>query len=1755
MVSTRISNIGTSLTYVKGRHIAVSESLGLEISEVLEWSRWTPGAEHVKSITLKNVSFDVIKIKYGLPSTRYFQMDFPEPVRLSPGMTATIPVIFCPTKLVPYSDAVQFNTTNGSFAIQLEGTLPEMDLQMPSELDFGYTPCLEPSRRHLRVRNVGRAPVSIQWKVPEPFQIEPAEGNIQPDRELVFNVVFEPPDSSVFSAAAVCMIRGGPSMVTRLAGIGKYPYLRLERSVLDFREVPPGTAAAADLHLVNASVVPARFAISEAVGVPGQPQFEVAPDEGVVPAGGRLPLTVSFRPTFTTEQKVSATFHVQAQGGNRVELQLRGAAVGPKVAVNTSCLNFGDVAAGRRARRAFMLQNLSKVPVTFQVGADPRGLFQLDTPGGVLGPKASLLINVAFCPKHPSQYWRRLPVLVRDLVDPVSIDLIGTCHNDTWHPDPISEWHVDLALGRIAGPPREIFVASDMPKVFTEASGAFSPRRSGGTDGGGSVAAPLVVRDAWSSYFRTSVEADNGAMRVDTSVVDFGASSRLRAAPQRVVTVTNTAAQKLAVCWHCPAGAEERAPDAPPNPKALIAGGGAPPGPFQVFPEAADIPPGGSVQFRVQFRPQRDAAYYASTLECYCQVKQALVSSLVTGTAQPGQSLSLAMIPPPGVLTVRAVGHTFGQGRQESLPMISVGSPARVDFPAVYMGAVAHQVFPITNSGKTAVSYTVAVDRVSASAGVFAVTPEHGVADPDSTTLVAVRFHAKDARAYAGKVTVTFNGNKDAAQTVALAGAGYRPVLQMGEGGAVYLKPTCAGAVSHTRMTLRNPSQVPVAYAFQVPDAARGLVAVDEETGMVPPGQAVAVTWTFAPRRARTYALQVPCLLTAPHGAVDAETGAPLEESQVLSLVGEATSGGVQATPDRLDLGVVRIGHHAQGGVSLYNASPGVLQYMLRCSRVLPDGSEEPAPPEELIPSEVEGSLPGRVAKTVIFTLGPRAREMYTYRVRCYTSTGAAPGGGKHAAGKHAEPATVFEVLAEGQHPMLQVQDILASPLQKSAAWDLAEVQLINQHLALPLTPEELAMVESLAMGHATVQDVLGAVAPIPVGLPAGRAGGPASVVRLLLGNTSDLPVEWSASLPNETDIDMEHWVQPRYPPDELQAMEHLFALSPRNGKIAPGATQELTVRFEHEAAGLRRFPVLLTVANGKCVRLDLMGRTLPAGEKTLALGGEMRHELQPVELGCGAPPAQATILYNEGVEAVTYEIDTTPLAQLAAENHKFPVLELLSPAAGALPAGGHAVLWWSFTPIEEGTYVSELPVRVEGGEDALIVVTGSGVLPAAPRPPIDEVLEPARDLVTALRPDVVAEVAPDAVGFPAAGPPELSDPSLARIGGGADAAGAGARASYGGVMGRGEKQPLPARVEAVTALVEFSRITAPGQMLAVSQDVITSGPLAIGGVQTSILVLHNVSDVHVRYAWTLGDYAASAAAKGRDALSKRASSVDALSDRGGEEFSLFDGGVEVEPRGGTLKPGERCLCRVKVTAGARALVFDGYMKLVTKKEPHFTKQNAPGAPRLDHSLALSNTANLSPRQKRTLLRGPPKSGVLPLDVKLAGEPDGGGGAAAAQAGRAGGDDEDEEGQTLRVRLRGTVDATLPLARNVEREWQLIAGSYERGAAAGGGLDVGAGVSADELAAAVRAVLSDALADLALDPEVYCKALTQPEGGESGEEEEAAGDRARAAAEKQALLLEAEHFAAGVLEGAVASLLIESVIGAFPAGTGSARAP
>ena len=66
---------------------------GVDCGDGLQWdATWLPGGEYTKQLVVKNVSKEVVKLKYKLPESKFFSMAFPEVIKLTAGLSKTLQV-------------------------------------------------------------------------------------------------------------------------------------------------------------------------------------------------------------------------------------------------------------------------------------------------------------------------------------------------------------------------------------------------------------------------------------------------------------------------------------------------------------------------------------------------------------------------------------------------------------------------------------------------------------------------------------------------------------------------------------------------------------------------------------------------------------------------------------------------------------------------------------------------------------------------------------------------------------------------------------------------------------------------------------------------------------------------------------------------------------------------------------------------------------------------------------------------------------------------------------------------------------------------------------------------------------------------------------------------------------------------------------------------------------------------------------------------------------------------------------------------------------------------------------------------------------------------------------------------------------------------------------------------------------------------------------------------------------------------------
>ncbi|KAJ3320632.1 hypothetical protein HDV06_005150 [Boothiomyces sp. JEL0866] len=299
----------------KNARDARKTQFGIDCADLVHFSHWEPGGEYVKSLVIKNVVMKTQKIKYKLPGTRYFSMEFPETQTLSAGMKWTVNVTFRPVAKECYNDKIEFTTSFGTFYIYIKATLPEHVMEFPEIIDFGYCPIRETAKFNFMMHNTGELASDYEWTIDPPFSITSTSGHILPGTSVSVLLEFKPTQAMVMTAPATCTFgvkkqweKSKVVKTAKVCGIAKFSHLIIQGNskLFDFGDVYVGTTLEQTMILENPSAVHANFKIKKA-HKDNDACFEFSTMTGTVESQSTLEIK------FLIEK--SSTFKIDKQSG------------------------------------------------------------------------------------------------------------------------------------------------------------------------------------------------------------------------------------------------------------------------------------------------------------------------------------------------------------------------------------------------------------------------------------------------------------------------------------------------------------------------------------------------------------------------------------------------------------------------------------------------------------------------------------------------------------------------------------------------------------------------------------------------------------------------------------------------------------------------------------------------------------------------------------------------------------------------------------------------------------------------------------------------------------------------------------------------------------------------------------------------------------------------------------------------------------------------------------------------------------------------------------------------------------------------------------------------------------------------------------------------------------------------------------------------------------------------------------------------
>lgn len=123
-------------------------------------------------------------------------------------------------------------------------------------------------------------------------------GYLVPRATQEIQISYAPEEAKVCIATALFKFSEGEEVTKtlKMSAIGKFPFLNLNQTKIDFEELLVGKVESRKLMLKNNSTVPASFSIEKVSDDGRDIAFSLEQYEGEIPVGGSFEITVKYIP-------------------------------------------------------------------------------------------------------------------------------------------------------------------------------------------------------------------------------------------------------------------------------------------------------------------------------------------------------------------------------------------------------------------------------------------------------------------------------------------------------------------------------------------------------------------------------------------------------------------------------------------------------------------------------------------------------------------------------------------------------------------------------------------------------------------------------------------------------------------------------------------------------------------------------------------------------------------------------------------------------------------------------------------------------------------------------------------------------------------------------------------------------------------------------------------------------------------------------------------------------------------------------------------------------------------------------------------------------------------------------------------------------------------------------------------------------------------------------------------------------------------
>ncbi|XP_018645063.1 hypothetical protein Smp_163070 [Schistosoma mansoni] len=333
--------------------------------------------------------------------------------------------------------------------------------------------------------------------------------------------------------------------------------------------------------------------------------------------------------------------------------------------------------------------------------------------------------------------------------------------------------------------------------------------------------------------------------------------------------------------------------------------------------------------------------------------------------------------------------------------------------------------------------------------------------------------------------------------------------------------------------------------------------------------------------------------------------------------------------------------------------------------------------------------------------------------------------------------ATIF---VEAVYPTLRITDIHGSGSLNNTSpvelWRSLDIDSLN--ISLEADPTEYELKDTinsrpLYRDHPKSLDCRGPEFDLFIGTSViaknDEINNSKALLCFLVENSSLIEVDFAFMFPEDLRLELPNWAESgHYEEAELQQLHienhSLIDIQPRRCLLKPGEYSEIMITYNHNLSGCHQLPVLWKINDGREIKLNMIGITLPLNQPYLQLPYR-KYILNPTPIGLGDYRLGYLFqmkLKNPSLKTIHFHISPLlkwlPREQMDKEskksepNEKFleynlPILYCVQNQGLIKPNEVYA-LEWRFRPIEAKTYTAYCYIHIMDAE--VSPVTGQSV-------------------------------------------------------------------------------------------------------------------------------------------------------------------------------------------------------------------------------------------------------------------------------------------------------------------------------------------------------------------------------------------------------------------------------------------------------------